>query len=178
MKGYVQTFNWYCMSQNTPHILTPLNYFTMFLALLMYSRGNIKQLGRLNQPELNSTAHRTVLFSTSESLTTFETKSPTNQNHSAQVIAMMAWYALSFDLSTFFFASPPSPGPERTRTQRTEILQKDMINMEENKKHNNGAIVLQGMQRNATPVSPKHSSQTHRMLMFLILTPRVFFRFR
>lgn len=101
------------------------------------------------------------------------TSSPINLNSSAPSIAQMRWKALCFDWSTCSLFLPNSPGPDLVRTHRTERQLKIMTIIETPQMQSKGIAATLGRYSFVTPIHAKHTNQTHKMLIFLILTPPV-----
>ncbi len=129
-------------------------------------------LGKVNQAADHIISHKSIWLNRSETPAIVETRRLKNLKNRAAIIAMIVWKALSFDWSFGFLFTPASPGPGRIKTQRTERLQKEMprkLTLKRKKGRTKNVKMYNSL--NNIHWYPKQSSQTHTMLIFLILTP-------
>lgn len=131
-------------------------WYESFPVLCRYSRSNIKELGRLKQFMIISITHLTPLLKKVDSFRAMPIRYDIQHNHRTPSIAVMVWKALNFNWSAFSFSLPLSPSLGRIRTQRTERLQKVMINIAKTTQHKIRINVLLADKTLYAPINPKH----------------------
>lgn len=141
-----------------------------FPARCRNSSGNTKLLGREDQTADVITAHPTLWLSSSETSRASQISIPPKHKNSTAVMVTMVWKALRFIWWTRFPPLPTSPRPARLRAQSAERLQK-LTTTEAKPMEEKYRTMLPQMFRAPKITLTTHSSQTHPMLMFLILTP-------
>lgn len=101
-----------------------------FPALCKNSRGKIRLTGRETQDENIRIAHLSISLSRFVVPRATVKSVPRQDIRRAAIMAVMVRKAFCFDRFICCLSPPISPGPGRTRTQRTEKLQKDTITKE------------------------------------------------
>lgn len=140
-----------------------------FPARFRNSRGKARLLGRVNQIAKFNNRHVSSCTNTKFDKPK-QRKSPRNLDNSVPKTVMMMRKAFFFNWSHPSLSLPTSPGPGPIRMRRTVRLQYDTMSIENPKRQRNGTVGKNGEYHTPKPGHPKQSSQTHPVLMFLILT--------
>lgn len=147
-----------------------------FPARCRNSRGNTKLLGRENQTIDIIPTHLTLLLSIDKTRMTLPSSIPPKPNNNAPIMVIMVWKVLCFDWLTRSLSPPTSPGPGRLRVQRTERLQKQMTTKAKPEEQKYITVINPPLATATTHAHKDNSSQTHPMLIFMIMRPFLFFR--
>lgn len=142
--------------ENVPYIWAPCSLIGMKVFLSFVDTVEVKELGRLNQFMIISITHLTPLLKKVDSFRAMPIRYEIQHNHRTPSIAVMVWKALNFNWSAFSYSLPLSPSLGRIRTQRTERLQKVMINIAKTTQHKIRINVLLADKTLYTPINPKH----------------------